>query len=67
VTVAFGLFTRIGGARAAIATLLVGLVTYQAGSWLDLTAPYVVSVLASLGVYLGVSAFERGTALAPAP
>lgn len=66
VTMLFALFTRIGGPRAATATLIAGLMMYQVGNWLDLTAPYVTSLLVSLVVYVGVSVFERPGGSAPA-
>lgn len=58
VTVLFGLFTGFGGARAAFATLLVGVVTYQLGSELEVTAPYVLSLGVSLGTYVVVALVE---------
>ena len=53
----FGLFTRWGGSKAAIATLVAGLLTYLVGSYSGITAPYLLSLAASLVTYLGVSAF----------
>jgi Na+/proline symporter len=48
VTVLFTLFTPWGSARTATATLLVGVVSYVGASQLDLTAPFVFSLVASL-------------------
>jgi Na+/proline symporter len=55
VTAVFGLFTRIGGPLAAIATLLAGMVTYVVGSYTGITAPYLLSLGASLVTYLACS------------
>lgn len=52
VTVCFGLFTGWGGARTAIATLAVGMVSYLAGSVAGIEAPFLLSLGASLTTYL---------------
>jgi len=56
VTVCFGLFTNWGGSRAAIATLLMGVVSYLAANFYGATAPFLLSLLASLVTYVLVSA-----------
>ena len=49
----FGLFSRYGGALAAYAALLVGMVVWLAGELvLELTAPYVLSLVAAFGAYV---------------
>ena len=52
VTVTFGLFTSIGGARTAIATLATGMVVYIAASLGGAEAPFLISLGASLACYL---------------
>ena len=62
IIVMFGLFTRIGGPRAAIATLLTGVVVWLAGEFLlGWPVPYLTSLAAALGVYLAFALFERST------
>lgn len=51
VTVLFALFTPWGSPRTAAATLIGGLVVYLAGSFAGLTAPYIVSLGASLLIW----------------
>jgi hypothetical protein len=58
----FGLFTRLGGPAAAIATLLAGMLTYLVGSYSGLTAPYLLSLAVSLATYLMVAMLERSSA-----
>ena len=66
VIVMFGLFTRIGGPRAAIAALVAG-----GAGWLGaqrgdaLSVPYLTSLAAACGAYLVVALFERAPATAP--
>jgi Na+/proline symporter len=55
VTVAFGLFSRRGGERAAMATLVLGLISYLGGSLVDFDYPFLLSLVVSLGSYLFVS------------
>jgi Na+/pantothenate symporter len=52
VTVLFGLFTRLGGARTALATLLVGALSYLAGSYGGFAYPFLLSLACSLATYL---------------
>jgi SSS family transporter len=59
VTVSFGLFTRLGGPRTALATLLAGLLVYLAASYGGAPYPFLASLGSSLAVYLGGSFFER--------
>ena len=51
VTVTFGLFTTWGGARAAIAALLTGIVTYLGATLAGATAPFLLSLLLSVVAY----------------
>jgi Na+/proline symporter len=59
VTVTFGLFTRLGGPRTALATLLAGLLVYLVASYGGAPYPFLASLGASLAVYLAGSALER--------
>jgi len=62
IIVMFGLFTRIGGPRAAIAALLTGVLVWLAGEHLfDWPVPYLTSLVAALGAYLALALFERST------
>lgn len=69
VTVSFALFTNVGGARAATATLLAGVLVYAGATVAGLRAPYLTSVAASLVTYLLVALSEQrtGTAAEPQP
>jgi Na+/proline symporter len=63
VALVIGLFTRWGGARAAAASLLVGVIAWVLGAYvMDLTYPYLVSLAAALLAYAGVALVERGPA-----
>jgi Na+/proline symporter len=63
VTVTFGLFTRFGGARAAMATIAVGVVSFVAASMSGITAPFLISLAASVTTYVLVATLEgRGLA-----
>jgi Na+/proline symporter len=53
VTVSFGLFTTLGGARTAFATLAAGMLVYLAASFGDLPYPFLTSLAASLIAYVG--------------
>jgi SSS family solute:Na+ symporter len=64
VTATFGLFSRWGGSRTAIATLAVGVVTYLTASVVDAELPFLISLGASLVSYLVGSAFERQAVMA---
>lgn len=60
VVIVFGLFTRYGSAVAAVATLVTGMAAWVVGAYLlELETPYLVSLAASLGVYLAVAAVDR--------
>lgn len=52
VVVSFGLFTRLGGPRTAMVTLVVGLVAYVGGLALGVAHPFLASLAAALGTYL---------------
>lgn len=57
-----------GGKIAATATMLTGLGVYVAGEIFGLfETPYVWSLLASIGVYLAIGAFERRDPALPEP
>jgi Na+/proline symporter len=67
VIVAFGLFTSWGGARAAFASLLAGLVVWVVGSYvLELGFAYIAALVASIAAYVVFALFERTPAPAPA-
>jgi Na+/pantothenate symporter len=59
VTVTFGLFTRFGGPWAALSTIAVGVGSYVAASMLGAATPFLISLAASLAVYLAVAWVER--------
>ncbi len=55
----FGLFTRLGGARSASASLVVGAAVWSIGEWAELTrTPYLASLASAALAYLAVAAFE---------
>jgi Na+/proline symporter len=58
VTVSFALFTRLGGARTAAATLVAGTVAYVAASALEGAYPFLLSLAVALGTYLCGSVVE---------
>jgi SSS family solute:Na+ symporter len=59
VTVCFGLFSRIGGARTAAATLAAGLGSYLIAAAGGFPYPFLVSLAVSLGMYLAGALVER--------
>ena len=66
VTVLFGLFTRMGGARTALATLVVGALSYLVGSYGGFAYPFLLSLVCSLGTYL-IGSFLPGSAALGVP
>ncbi len=51
-----GLFTRLGGSAAAIASLLAGIATWLVGAYvIALAYPFITSVAAAIVAYLGVA------------
>jgi Na+/proline symporter len=66
VVVCFALFSTWGGARTAMATLLLGLLTYLAGTFGGAEAPFLTSLIVSLGTYIVGSALEGRRAPVPA-
>jgi Na+/proline symporter len=52
VVVSFALFSRVGGAAAATASLAGGLASYVAADLLQLPYPFLTSVAAAVGLYL---------------
>jgi len=52
VVVSFGLFTKIGGPRAAAMTLLGGLGTYAGATLLEMPYPFLTSLVSSVLLYL---------------
>lgn len=52
VVVSAGLFTRFGGPRSAILTLVGGLALYAGGTFVGLPYPFITSVAGSVGLYL---------------
>lgn len=59
VVVCFGLFTRYGGTRAAIVTLLGGLVVYASASAWALPYPFITSLAGAVALYLAGGFLER--------
>lgn len=59
VVVTAGLFSRYGGPRAALLTLVGGFVVYAAGSMADWPYPFITSIAASVFFYLGGGVGER--------
>ena len=57
--VCFGLFSRLGGEKAAYTALLIGLMGWFMGVMLELTAPYLSSIALSTLGYLWVSVQSR--------
>jgi hypothetical protein len=55
----FGLFTKIGGARAATLTLLGGLTSYAVASWVAMPYPFITSLACSMTCYLAGGFRER--------
>lgn len=61
VVMAFGLFSRYGGPRAALGALLAGTLVWLAGTYLwEWSCPYLVSLAAALLAYVGLGFGERG-------
>ena len=63
VTVLVALFTSYGGARAALATLIGGVLAYVVASLFAVDTPFLLSLAVSLALYVGVGYFECPTAL----
>lgn len=59
VVVSFGLFTKIGGPRAAALTLLGGLVVYAGGTAIGLPYPFITSLATAIVLYLAGGIGER--------
>jgi Na+/proline symporter len=59
IAVCFGLFTRFGGAPAALLTLLMGVTSYVAATLAGAAYPYLLSLAASLLTYVLVAVLER--------
>jgi Na+/proline symporter len=56
VTITLGLFTRWGGPRTAIATLLAGAGVYLAAVAAEIEAPFLASLAAALATYVAGAA-----------
>lgn len=68
VVVLFGLFTRVGGARSAVASLLAGVLTWIAGAYvIDLPYPYLTSLAAATVAYLAPAVLDPEPAPALEP
>jgi Na+/proline symporter len=68
VTLSFGLFTRFGGPRAAMLTILTGVASFVLASMLGAPTPFLISLGASLSSYLVAATVEdraRRSALHP--
>ena len=59
VTVVFGLFTRLGGPATAMATLVVGTLTYLIATYGGFAYPFLLSLVLSLATYVVGSILER--------
>jgi Na+/proline symporter len=59
VTVCFGLFSRIGGAHTAAATLAAGMASYLVAAATDFPYPFLLSLAAALGMYVTGAFVER--------
>lgn len=59
VVVSFGLFSTFGGSRAAVLTLVGGLVSYAVGSAVDVPYPFLTSLSVSIVLYVAAGMFER--------
>lgn len=58
VTLAFGLFTNFGGPHAALATLVTGISVFVAATAIGTTAPFLLSLAASVAMYVLVASVE---------
>jgi len=64
IAMTFGLFSRLGGPRAAVASVVAGVGVYTVGTYLsDLPYPFLASLAASGLAYLATAIFERAPAL----
>ncbi len=60
VVLVFGTYTRFGGPRAAVATLIAGGAVWGLGDFVfGIEAPYLTSLFAAVLTYVGVGAMER--------
>lgn len=59
VVVCFGLFTKFGGPRTAILTLLGGLASYAVATMIELPYPFITSLGAAVVLYLAGGFHER--------
>ncbi len=60
VVVCFGLFTKYGGPRAAVVTLLGGLAAYAGATAIELPYPFITSLGSAVALYLVGGFRERG-------
>lgn len=58
VVVCFALFTKLGGARTAAATMVAGVIVYLAATYSAAPVPFLLSLGASLATYIAGSAYE---------
>jgi Na+/proline symporter len=58
VVIVFGLFTRFGGAAAALVTLLAGTMSYVALALIEVPTPFLASVVISLAAYVLIGWWE---------
>ena len=60
VVMVFGLFTKVGGKRAAAASMLAGVVVWAIGTWaVELPCAYLISLGAALAAYLAAAPFDK--------
>ena len=67
VTVSFGLFTRLGGASAAMATIVIGVLSFVGASILGAPTPFLISLATSISTYLVIATFEARSPLGITP
>jgi len=60
IAVVFGLFTRFGGSRSAIAAMLAAVIVYSVGAYGgQLEHPFLASLAAALTAYVAAAAYDR--------
>ncbi len=65
VTITFGLFTRLGGPRTALATLTLGLLSYLTASYGGVQHPFLLSLAVSLVSYVVGGLLDRSVTAQP--
>jgi Na+/proline symporter len=65
VVIVFALFTRFGGAVAALATLLAGTISYVTLALTEMPTPFLASVVISFAVYVLIGWWEQRVSRVP--